>query len=73
MIKLKLMDNQVEPFIYLVLEYYKKYKKFGIKEPSAVKKCTQEYKSESDLFSQFISEKIITTDNPTSAPLHASC
>ena len=59
----------VEPFIYLVLEYYKKYKKNGMKEPAAVKKCTQEYKSESDLFSQFISEKIITTDNPSSAPV----
>ena len=67
--KIKVDGPWVEPFIYLVLEYYKKYKKFGIKEPSAVKKCTQEYKSESDLFSQFISEKIITTDNPTSAPL----
>ena len=59
----------VEPFIYLVLEYYKKYKKNGIKEPAAVKKCTQEYKSESDLFSQFISEKIITTDSPSATPL----
>ena len=67
--KIKVDGPWVEPFIYLVLEYYKKYKKQGIKEPAAVKKCTQEYKSESDLFSQFISEKIVTTDNPTAAPL----
>ena len=67
--KIKVDGPWVEPFIFLVLEYYKKYKKNGIKEPAAVKKCTQEYKSESDIFSQFISEKIITTDNSSSSPL----
>ena len=56
-IKLKVMDIMVEPFIFLALEYYKKYKKNGIKEPAAVKKYTEEYKSESDLFTQFINEK----------------
>ena len=67
--KIKVDGPWSEPFIFLVLEYYKKYKKNGIKETAAVKKCTQEYKSESDIFSQFISEKIITTDNSSSAPL----
>ena len=53
----------VEPFIYLVCEYYKKYKKFGLKEPASVKKCAQEYKSESDIFAQFFSEKIIEDED----------
>ena len=61
--KIKLGGPWVEPFIYLVCEYYKKYKKFGLKEPASVKKCTQEYKSESDIFAQFFSEKIIEDED----------
>ena len=67
--KIKSDGPWVEPFIFLALEYYKKYKKNGIKEPAAVKKYTEEYKSESDLFTQFINEKIIVCGEENSTPL----
>ena len=67
--KIKSDGPWVEPFIFLALEYYKKYKKHGIREPAAVKKYTEEYKSESDLFTQFINEKIIVCGEENSTPL----
>ena len=67
--KIKSDGPWVEPFIYLALEYYKKYKKHGIREPAAVKKYTEEYKSESDLFTQFINEKIVVCGEENSTPL----
>ena len=67
--KLKGDGPWIEPFIFYALEYYKKYKQFGIKEPAAVKKYTDEYKSESDLFTQFINEKIVLCQNENPDPL----
>ena len=48
-----------EPFIYLLIEYYKKYLKSGLSEPAEVRKYTEEYQSESDYFVQFMNEKIV--------------
>ena len=70
--KIKTDGPWVEPFIYLILEYYKKYKLNGIKEPAAVKKYTEEYKSESDLFTQFINEKLVVSETANSSPLRLS-
>ena len=53
----------VEPFIYLLIEYYKKYLKSGLIEPAEVKKNTEEYQSESDLFIQFMNEKLVEADD----------
>lgn len=52
------MENWPEAFMWILLEEYKKYKKYGIKEPSSVKENTNDYKNNSDPFSQFYSEKI---------------
>lgn len=52
-----------EPFIYLLIEYYKKYLKSGLSEPAEVRKYTEEYQSESDFFIQFINENIIELDD----------
>ena len=51
-----------EPFIYILIEYYKKYLKSGITEPAEVQKYTEEYQSESDFFIQFINDKIVEVD-----------
>lgn len=48
-----------EGFMYILLESYKNYVKFGINEPDEVKKNTDDYQNESDIFTQFVSEKII--------------
>jgi P4 family phage/plasmid primase-like protien len=52
-----------EAFMYLLLEYYAKFKKYGIKEPEEVKRHTEEYKCESDIFVQFFNDKLVETDN----------
>jgi P4 family phage/plasmid primase-like protien len=53
-----------EAFMYLLLEYFKKYKKYGIKEPNEVKRNTEDYKVDSDMFVGFFSEKLIEVENP---------
>lgn len=53
----------VEPFMFILIEYYKKYLKSGLTEPAEVRKYTEEYQSESDYFIQFINEKIIELDD----------
>jgi P4 family phage/plasmid primase-like protien len=52
-----------EAFMYLLIEYYKKYLKNGAKEPAEVLKYTEEYQSESDFFIQFMNEKIVELDD----------
>jgi P4 family phage/plasmid primase-like protien len=53
-------------FVYILFQYYKDYKKYGIYEPDSVKKHTREYKESSDQFSQFFNERIVTTDTENS-------
>ena len=52
-----------EAFMYILIQYYKKYKKNGIKEPEEVKKAHDEYQSESDYFVQFINDKLVVLEN----------
>lgn len=61
--KLEADGPWTEPFIFLLIEYYKKYLKSGITEPAEVQKYTEEYQSESDFFIQFMNEKIIEVDD----------
>ncbi len=53
-----------EDFMGLLIEYYKKYKKEGLKEPAEVMKYTEEYKKDSDEFKQWFDDNYIITDNP---------
>ena len=48
----------MEPFMYLLLQYYKHYKNNGLYEPPAIKLETQNYQNDSDCFSQFFNECI---------------
>jgi len=59
--KLKLWP---EAFMYLLIEYFKKYKKYGIKEPNEVKRNTEDYKVDSDMFVGYFNEKLIEVENP---------
>ena len=52
-----------EAFMFILIEYFKKYKKYGIKEPSDVKRNTEDYKVESDMFVGFINERLMEVDN----------
>ena len=60
-----------EAFMYILLQYYKKYKKLGsIYEPDSVKQHTQAYKNKSDQFSQFFSERITQLDKNSKETIH---
>lgn len=47
-----------EAFMYILLKKYKKYKKYGLKEPDEVLEETRGYQLESDVYSDFISSSI---------------
>ena len=56
-----------EAFMFLLIEYFKKYKKNGIKEPNDVKRNTEDYQVESNMFIGFFNERLIETDNADSS------
>lgn len=51
-------ESWAEPFMFILLQYYKKYKLEGLYEPDEVKLATENYKNDSDCFASFFSEKI---------------
>jgi len=53
-----------EAFMCLLLQYYKKYIKYGIKVPPQVVAFTKKYSQESDKYAEFIEEYLIETGNP---------
>lgn len=50
-----------EYFIRYLIEVYKRYKEEGLKAPSKVLKYTEEYQKKSDLFQQFVKERLEKT------------
>ena len=56
-----------EAFMFMLIEYFKKYKKYGIKEPNDVKRNTEDYQVESNMFIGFFNERLIETDNADSS------
>jgi P4 family phage/plasmid primase-like protien len=47
-----------EAFMYILLEYYKDYRKTGLQEPSAVKEATRDYQRLNDSYVDFIEDSI---------------
>lgn len=45
-----------EPFMQLLIEYYKKYRHEGLNEPKLVRKATEEYRERNNVFMEFINE-----------------
>ena len=57
-------DNWKEPFMYLLInKYYDMFKTQGLKVPKSVKKFTEKYRSDSDIFMDFYKEHIIEKEN----------
>lgn len=52
-----------EAFMFILLEYYKKYKEHGLFEPEEVKKATREYQKTSDIYIEFIDDTIVKDSN----------
>lgn len=42
-----------EPFMWILVQYYKKYTQFGIHEPDSVLKCTKQYQQNNDTLKDF--------------------
>ena len=47
-----------EALMYILLQKYKKYKKYGLKEPEEVLEVTRDYQRVSDLYNDFITDSI---------------
>ncbi len=64
----KELDNKLnswkEDFMGLLVEYYKKYKTEGLKEPKEVMKYTNRYKDSSDELIEWFNNYYIITNNP---------
>lgn len=56
-----------EPFMWILLEYYKKWHEFGLKEPAEVIECTEKYKAQNDHFADFYKAHIVK--NPEAGDL----
>lgn len=64
-IDLELSDKFIdwrEHFMALLIEYYKIYKKEGIKEPEEVLQCTREYQRNNDYYLEFVESELEQND-----------
>lgn len=55
-----------EAFMFILIQYFKKYKKNGIKEPTEVKRNTEDYQFDSDMFISFFNERLVEVNNADS-------
>lgn len=53
-----------EPFMCLLLKYYKKYQKEGLVVPDEVIKYTKEYEESCNVYLEYIDHNLIITNNP---------
>lgn len=64
-----LIEKMVEwrqPLMWLLIhKYWPQYIKYGLQEPDEVKKYTNNYKQNSDVYMEFIEKYIIETNNPS--------
>lgn len=52
-----------EPFMWILIQKFKEYKKTGLVEPPEIKEFTREYHEEMDRFHEFINTNIIRVDS----------
>jgi P4 family phage/plasmid primase-like protien len=57
------MKDWPETFISMLIEHYKNYKKYGLREPAEILKYTNEYQKRCDSISEFIEEYAYKSDN----------
>jgi len=55
------LPDMAAPFYWILLQYFKKFKKEGLDEPEEITIDTEKYKTENDIFAQFVQEKIQKT------------
>ena len=52
-------ESWAEPFMGILVEYHKRYKKEGLKVPAEIVEYTQEYRNKNNNFKSFINEKMV--------------
>lgn len=52
-----------EAFMFILLQKFKHYQKYGVTEPACVKSKTDQYKQENDIYLEFINENIDETNS----------
>lgn len=58
------MEKWAAPFAWLLLnKYYKNYIKYGLEEPPKVKKFTDAYKKDADVYLEFLLEYVVDAEN----------
>jgi P4 family phage/plasmid primase-like protien len=57
-----------EAFIWILVQYYKKYKIYGISEPRDVTQVTRDYQEELDKFQGFINKSVMKSQNFINGP-----
>jgi P4 family phage/plasmid primase-like protien len=56
-------DTYAEPFMWILIQYFKIYMKEGLKEPEEVTKQTKAYQAEMDRFQEWINADVVRTFN----------
>lgn len=57
-----MLETWQSAFMSILIETYKNYRKFGLNEPDKILLKTNEYQNATDIFNEFIKDKILTTD-----------
>ncbi len=58
-------QDWAEPFMWIILQYYKNWQNVGLKEPASVIAFTKQYQAQNDQFREFFEEYIIKDANAT--------
>ncbi len=61
----RVMPKMVDAYMWILIQYYKKYCKEGNKKPQAVIDKTELYKTTNDIFQQFVNQKLEITKDDT--------
>lgn len=67
------LDDFVGPFMWLLLQRFKNYKKYGLKEPKDVKGSTVAYQRDNDYYKQFFEAKLEITDDENDYITQSEC
>ena len=57
------IPKMASAFMWILVEYYPRYRKEGIEEPPIVKEATSQYWNENDIYRQFVTECIVPAKN----------
>jgi phage/plasmid-associated DNA primase len=57
------LDEMCEPWLWILIQHYKSYKKQGLSTPEVVTISTENYKADNDIYLQFVGDCMVETAN----------